>query len=86
MRFPSSLPTYTPCFDINGLQLNADPNVSRQVYELGYVLGEFIVSRWGQAALVRLVQTNADVSGVLGLSPLSFEEAWHAWVQARYLS
>lgn len=66
-------------------QLNAGPNASRQVYEIGYVLGEFIVTWWGRPALLRLIQTNADVQGVLGLSPTAFEEAWYAWVRQRYL-
>ena len=29
-------------------QLNVDPNGGTQIYQLGYVLGEFIVSRWGR--------------------------------------
>jgi hypothetical protein len=29
-------------------QLNADPNAGRQIYELGYVIGEFIIARWGR--------------------------------------
>lgn len=66
-------------------QLNADPNAGRQIYEVGYVLGEFIVTRWGRPSFVRLIQTNADLQGVLGLSPSAFEAAWYAWVRDRYL-
>jgi len=67
-------------------QLNADPNSSRQIYELGFVLGEFIVDRWGRPALLRLIQTNADLAGVLGVSAAEFEAAWHSYVRQRYLS
>ncbi len=66
-------------------QLNAGPNASRQVYEVGYLLGEFIVSRWGRPAFLRLIQTNADVPATLGLSVQAFEEAWYEWVRQRYL-
>ena len=66
-------------------QLNAGPNASRQVYEVGYLLGEFIVSRWGRPAFVRLIQTNADLAAALGLSAPAFEEAWYVWVRERYL-
>jgi len=67
-------------------QLNVDPNSGRQIYELGYVLGEFIVDRYGRAALRRLIQTNADLPGVLGVPAAEFERAWQTYVRQRYLS
>jgi hypothetical protein len=67
-------------------QLNVDPNAGRQIYELGYVLGDFIVSRWGRAAFLRLIQTNADLPSVLGVSATEFESAWQSYVRERYLS
>ena len=67
-------------------QLNADVNADTQIYQLGYVLGEFIVSRWGRPALIRLIETNADLPGVLGVSAAEFEAAWQSHVRQRYLS
>ena len=67
-------------------QLNADPNAGRQVYEVGYLLGEFIVSTWGRPAYLRLIQANADLPGVLGVSTAAFESAWQSYVRQRYLS
>jgi hypothetical protein len=67
-------------------QLNVDPNSGQQIYQLGFVLGEFIVTRWGQAAFVRLIQTSADLPGVLGVSAAEFESAWQSYVRQRYLS
>lgn len=67
-------------------QLNADPNAGRQVYEVGYLLGEFIVSTWGRPAYLRLIQANADLPGVLGVSTAEFESAWQSYVRQRYLS
>jgi hypothetical protein len=37
------------------------------------VLGEFIVATWGGDGLVRLVQTNGNVSATLGLSVANVE-------------
>ena len=67
-------------------QLNADVNADTQIYQLGFVLGEFIVSRWGRPAFLRLIETNADIPGVLGLSTADFEAAWQSYVRGRYLS
>ncbi len=66
-------------------QLNADVNADTQIYQLGFVLGEFIVSRWGRPAFLRLIQTNADIPGVLGVSTADFEAAWQSYVRQRYL-
>lgn len=67
-------------------QLNVDPNGGRQIYELGYVLGDFIVAQWGRPAFLRLIQTNADLRAVLGVSAAEFESAWQSYVRQRYLS
>jgi hypothetical protein len=67
-------------------QLNVDPNGGSQIYQLGYVLGDFIVSRYGRAAFVRLIETNADLQGVLGVTAAEFEAAWQSYVRQRYLS
>ena len=66
-------------------QLNADPNGGTQIYQLGYVIGEFIVDRWGRPAFLRLIESNADLPGVLGVSAAEFEAAWHSYVRQRYL-
>ena len=45
-------------------QLDADPNASRQVYEVGYLIGEFVVARAGRAGLLRLIRANGDVTAL----------------------
>jgi hypothetical protein len=65
-------------------QLNADINPNRQVYELGFVLGEFIVATWGQDTLVRLVQANGDLRSVVGLDEATFMEHWYDFVRRKY--
>ena len=67
-------------------QLNADVNTDTQIYQLGYLLGEFIVSRYGRDAFIRLIQTNADLQGVLGVSTAEFEAGWQAFVRQKYQS
>jgi hypothetical protein len=65
-------------------ELNAGANASRQVYELGFLIGEFIVSTWEQDALVRLIQTNGDLRTVVGLDDTAFMERWYAFVRRKY--
>jgi len=65
--------------------LNADPNASRQIYELGYVIGEFIVTRWGRAGLLDLIRANGDVNAVFGVTPAAFEAEMYASIRAKYL-
>ncbi len=67
-------------------QLNSDVSASRQVYEVGYLIGEFVAVRFGQPTLVQLIRANGDTATVLGMSPQSFETAWYAFVRERYLS
>ena len=67
-------------------QLNADFAVTRQIYEVGYLIGEFVVARFGQAALTQLIRANGDTAAVLGLSAQAFQDAWYAYVRERYLS
>lgn len=66
-------------------QLNADPNAGRQIYELGYVIGEFIVARWGRAGLLDLIRAHGDVNAVFGVTPDTFETEMYAWIRAKYL-
>ena len=65
-------------------QLDGDTDTS--ISQVGYLLGEFIVSRYGRAPFVRLIETGADLQGVLGLSNAEFEAAWQSYVRQRYLS
>jgi len=67
-------------------QLDADFNSGRQVYEVGYVLGDFIATRWGSDAFVRLVQANGDIERVLGIAVGDFERRWYAFLEEKYLA
>jgi len=67
-------------------QLNGDVNTDSPISQVGYLLGEFIVSRYGRAPFLRLIETDADLQGVLGVSTAEFEAAWQSYVRQRYLS
>jgi hypothetical protein len=67
-------------------QLNVDVNSGTQIYQLGFVLGEFIVNRYGRASFLRLIQTSGDLQAVLGVTASEFEAAWQSYVRQQYLS
>jgi len=55
-----------------------------RVYDVGYSIAEFVVARWGGAAIAELVTTNGDTSAVLGLSLAEFQRDWFAFARERY--
>ena len=54
------------------------------VYDVGYSIAEFIVSRGGRRALADLVRVNGDTSAVLGMSLDDFERQWFTFARERY--
>lgn len=62
--------------------LNSIDNVA--IYDVGFLLGEFIVSAFGQPALRSLLATNGNVAQGLDLSEREFEMRWVAFVRDRY--
>jgi hypothetical protein len=66
-------------------ELNADPNSGRQVYDLGYVVGEFIVARWGRSGLLDLIRAHGDVSAAFAVTTGVFETEMYGWIRAKYL-
>jgi hypothetical protein len=68
-------------------ELNSDFGTGgNRIYSVGYVLAEYIVENWGMEALRELIRANGDVRTVLGTSVEEFEQGWHDWVEAKYLS
>ncbi len=56
-----------------------------KIRDLGFVLGQFIVNRWGKPALVGLVRSNGDIPKTLGLTTADFEKQWRDWVEGTYM-
>ncbi len=68
------------------LDLNADFSVnSLKVYQVGYLIGEFIVEKHGKNKFVELIRTNGDIPTVLGITNQQFEEDWKNYVSIKYL-
>jgi hypothetical protein len=65
-------------------QLNADVTASQQIYQVGYLLGEFIVSTWGRPAYLQLIRSNGNLPAVLGVSASEFEARWQSYVRSTY--
>jgi hypothetical protein len=65
--------------------LSADYTAGRQIYEVGYVLGQFIVATWGMDGLLELIRSNGALDRVVGLTAGAFEQRWYEWVRTRYL-
>lgn len=54
------------------------------VYEVGGLIGEFIVETWGRGALRDLVRTDGAVQTVLGVDETAFVSRWFEYVRHRY--
>jgi hypothetical protein len=65
-------------------QLDGDYSATRQIYEVGFLIGEFIVATWGRDGLVRLVAANGDIPRTCGVAVEEFERRWAAFVRQTY--
>lgn len=65
-------------------ELNANWQTNTQVYDLGYLLVEYIVEKWDRQHMVDLIKTFGNISSVLGVSVSEFEAGWYAFVMKKY--
>jgi hypothetical protein len=66
-------------------ELNGDFNNGNQkIYEVGYLLTEFILHEWGKDKLINLIKNLGDVERVLDISVAEFENKWKAFVVEKY--
>ncbi len=65
--------------------LNANWQTNTQIYEVGYLLVEYIVETWSKPQLVSLIKAYGDIQAVLGISVAAFEIGWYEFVRAKYL-
>jgi hypothetical protein len=71
--------SYPTLVDLNAMDL-----ADSRVYQVGFVLADYIVQTWGQDGLVRLIQVNGDVSAAFGITTPAFESGWHAFLHEKY--
>jgi hypothetical protein len=55
-----------------------------RIYDVGALIGAFIVDTWGREALPRLVGANGNVAAVLGVDEATFVSRWMAYTRSRY--
>lgn len=79
---PRTLP-YVASGQLPGLAALSDMS-NRQIYDVGYLLAEFIVETGGLDALRALIVGRGDTAAVLGLDTPAFEAQWRQFIQARY--
>lgn len=54
------------------------------IYDVGYLLAQYIVDNWSYAHLHTLIVNNGNTLAALGLSTPDFQTSWFAWVQTEY--
>lgn len=66
-------------------ELNSNWQTNTRIYEVGYVLTEFIVETWGMEAVRTLILNGGNISSALGITIDSFEQLWYDFIQNNYL-
>jgi hypothetical protein len=55
-----------------------------RIYEIGFLLGEYVRDSFGQAKLQEMIRNNGDTAASLGLTAEQFQVQWFAFVRQRY--
>jgi hypothetical protein len=79
---PSQLPYMVNHTPPTLAQLNSFSNT--QIYEVGYLLAEYIVINWSRQHLKSMITSNGNIQQVLGMTAAEFETAWFEFVRNRY--
>jgi hypothetical protein len=56
----------------------------RRIYEVGYLLGEFIVAQWHLEGLRALIRSGGQLEATFGVTAREFETVWVAFVREKY--
>jgi hypothetical protein len=68
-------------------ELDTDFNVGNyKIYQVGFLIGEFIITKWGRSKLIELVKSLGDISKVLNISTTKFEMSWKQFVDQKYFN
>jgi hypothetical protein len=59
---------------------------ANRIYQVGYVLSEFVVETWGNEKYLELIQESADLEKVLSMTTEEFEIKWQKFVKEKYLA
>lgn len=67
-------------------ELNAGFNSGRNIYDIGFVLVDYIVKMWGKEALIALIRSNGAIQETLNINVIDFESGWHHYMKKTYFS
>lgn len=59
-------------------------NKSNQIYNVGYTIIEYLVSKYGKEKLPEFITSYCDFDNTLGVSEKEFEKNWHEFVNENY--
>lgn len=62
-----------------------DVKKNGKVYDLGFVLIDFIKVTWGKETVMDLLRSNGDIETVLNVSECEFESKFHNYIRDFYL-
>jgi hypothetical protein len=66
-------------------ELNSDFNSgNRKIYQVGYLLPEYIIQSFGKKAYIDLIKSNGNIDSTLGISTQQFENNWKTFVLSKY--
>jgi hypothetical protein len=66
-------------------ELNSDFNSgNRKIYEIGYILSEYILENWDRARFIQMIKQNANLQAVLNVTTDEFESGWKSFVNGKY--
>jgi hypothetical protein len=56
-----------------------------KIYACGYTIIEYILFKFGQNKLIKLIQNYGDLQGVFNVSDEQFCRDWYEFVKVKYL-
>jgi hypothetical protein len=71
-----------PTIDELNSELSGQTN---KIYNVGYVLTDFIVSNYGKKELISLIKNRGKIEDTFGISNAQFEAQWKQYVTKKYL-
>jgi len=66
-------------------ELNTDFNSGRNIYDVGYLLVDYVVTSWDHDHLIALIKSNGAIEETLGISEAEFETGWQRFLKKKYL-
>ena len=63
-----------------------DGEGANRIYNVGYLLSEFVIETWGSEKYLELIIESANIEKALALSTEEFEAQWKEFVTSKYLA